>query len=161
VKLAAKVRHLDRRVFSHHCIVSVPHLLFLFLFLLYRVIGLSSISEADSDFLGLLLLRAPVQSNHPRSLAFPNAWDETLLMVGEDEFIADVFQRLTIESFLGCPVVDANGVYINQVDMLDIVLFVCRLFRARQYTANILPSISTSQLLHSLISYVLFVLYRL
>jgi CBS-domain-containing membrane protein len=51
-------------------------------------------------------------------------------VVGEDELIANVFQRLTYESFMGCPVVDSNGVYLNQVDMLDIVFFVCRLFKA-------------------------------
>ena len=103
-------------------------------------------SAADSDSLCLWLVRAPVQSNHPRALVFPNAWDETVLVAGEDELITDVFQRLTYESFMGCPVVDSNGVYLNQVDMLDIVFFVCRLFRARQYTATTLSSRPTSSL---------------
>jgi hypothetical protein len=80
-----------------------------------------------------------VQSNHPRSLAFPG-WDETILVGGEDELIATLFQRLTNESVLGCPVVDASGIYINQVDLLDIVFFVCRLFKARQYSATHSPA---------------------
>jgi hypothetical protein len=87
-----------------------------------------------------------VQSNHPRALVFPNAWDETVLMAGENEFLANVFQRLTYEGFMGCPVVDSNGVYLNQVDMLDIVFFVCRLFKARQCTASTPSSRSTSYL---------------
>jgi CBS domain-containing protein len=57
-------------------------------------------------------------------------------VVGDDEWLGTVFKRLTCESFMGCPVVDSNGVYINQVDMLDIVFFVCRLFKSRQNKPN-------------------------
>ena len=127
-------------------------------FICSRVTALLSVSEADSNSLCLWLARTSVQSNQPHSLAFPNAWDETLLLVGEDELIVDVFKRLTLESFTGCPVVDSLGVYINQVDMLDIVFFVCRLFKARQYTPHTLSSGSTCPLLSSVpvLSYLLF-----
>lgn len=134
---------ISKYIQTHFFIAAVLTILFIF----SRVTGLSAVCAADSDSLCLWLARAPVQSNHPRALAFPNAWEERVLVTGEGELLTNVFQRLTNEGFMGCPVVDSIGVYINQIEMLDIVFFVCRLFKARQYTLDTLVRKSKSSLL--------------
>ena len=63
---------------------------------------------------------------------FPKTWHESVLLVHSDELLVNVFERLTEDGFLGCPVVDVDNVYLNQVDILDILFYVCSLFKARQ-----------------------------
>jgi hypothetical protein len=88
----------------------------------------------ECDALCLWLARFPIQNSHPRALVFPKAWDESVLVVRSDELLVNVFERLTEDGFLGCPVVDVDNVYRNQVDILDILFYVCSLFKARQLT---------------------------
>jgi len=79
------------------------------------------------------LARLPVENHHPRPLLHPGQLDignDCILVVREDELLMTTCQRLTANSILGCPVVDFNGVYVNQIDMLDLVVFLCKLFRA-------------------------------
>lgn len=88
----------------------------------------------ECDALCLWLARFPIQNNHPRTLLYPKAWDDSVRLVHNDELLVDVFERLIGDGFLGCPVVDIDNVYLNQVDILDILFYVCSLFKARQFT---------------------------
>ena len=85
----------------------------------------------EADALCLWLARSPVQNNHPRPLLFPASLGDNVLIAHENDLLETVFLRLTEAGFLGCPVVDSDGVYVSQVDILDIVFFVCNLFKAR------------------------------
>ena len=95
---------------------------------------MESVCLPECDALCLWLARFPIQNNHPRTLLLPKAWDETVRLVYGDELLVSVFERLTKDGFLGCPVVDVDGAYQNQVDILDILFYVCSLFKARQPT---------------------------
>jgi hypothetical protein len=86
----------------------------------------------ESDALCLWLARSPVQDNHPRPLLFPASLGDNVLIAHENDLLEAVFQRLTQAGISGCPVVDSDGVYVSQVDTLDIVFFLCNLFKARQ-----------------------------
>jgi hypothetical protein len=87
----------------------------------------------ECDSLCLWLARAPVQNNHPRPLQFSAYQGDNVLVAHENELLDTVFKMLTTEGITGCPVVDADGVYVDQVDVLDIVFFVCDLFKSRQH----------------------------
>ena len=50
-------------------------------------------------------------------MVFPKVWNEIVLLVRSDELLVSVFECLTEEGFLGCPVVDVDEVYHNQVDI--------------------------------------------
>jgi hypothetical protein len=103
---------------------------------MYVVNTLEAVRLPECDTLCLWLARFPIQNNHPRTLIFPRAWNESVLLVGNDELLVNVFERLTEDGFLGCPVADVDNVYLNQVDILDILFYVCSLFKARQLTVS-------------------------
>ena len=90
----------------------------------------------ECDALCLWLARYPIQDNNPRAWVYPKAWYDGVLAVRGDELLVDVFKRLTDDGFLGCPVVDVDKVYLDQIDILDIVFYVCHLFKARQLTTS-------------------------
>ena len=90
----------------------------------------------ECDALCLWLARLPIQNNHPRTLLFPKAWDDSVRLVQSDELLVSVFERLTEDGFLGCPVVDVDNMYLSQVDVLDILCYICSLFKARQHTTS-------------------------
>jgi hypothetical protein len=90
----------------------------------------------EFDALCLWLARFPIQNNQPRTLMLPKRGDESVLLVRSDDLLVNVFERLTEDGFLGCPVVDVDKQYLGQVDILDIVFYVCSLFKARQLTRS-------------------------
>jgi len=87
----------------------------------------------ETDALCSWLARFPVQNNTPRPLV-PRVVLESgvngVMVVAQDDLVVRAFRSLTAGGFLGCPVVDAFGVYVDQLDLLDLVFFVCRLFKA-------------------------------
>jgi hypothetical protein len=89
----------------------------------------------ECDALCLWLARYPIQDNHPRAWVHPKAWYDGVLAIRGDELLVDVFKNLTDDGFLGCPVVDLDNMYLNQVDVLDILFYVCHLFKTRQLAA--------------------------
>jgi hypothetical protein len=89
----------------------------------------------ETDALCCWLARLPVENNRPRPVVPGVVADSAVngvVVVGQEQLVAAAFATLTAGGFLGCPVVDAFGVYIDQLDLLDLVLFLCKLFRARQ-----------------------------
>jgi CBS domain-containing protein len=99
----------------------------------------------ECDALCLWLARFPIQNNLPRTLVFSSVRDDPVFVVHSDELLVSVFGRLNQEGFLGCPVVDIDNMYRNQVDILDILFYVCNLFKARQPTAATHPSTSADE----------------
>ena len=99
--------------------------------------GFSRRTTPELEDFCLWLARLPVEYNHPRPLKLPHtpngaAAAGSVLTVRETDRIAVVFDRLVSECFLGCPVLDADGRYRDQVDVLALVWFVCEMFKARQ-----------------------------
>ena len=56
----------------------------------------------------------------------------------EDQLLVDVFRRLASQRSQGCPVVDVHGEYVDQIDALELVFFVCELFRAGTNSPHLL-----------------------
>jgi hypothetical protein len=106
-----------------------------------------SVSQLDCDKLCLWLARTLVRNLQPRALRLPSRVEgNSRVVVGRvGELLSDVFQCLTEQGFLGCPVVDEDCNFVGQIDVLDMTAFVCNLFTSRQPTANTKLVLSNSR----------------
>ena len=86
------------------------------------------------------LAQVAVEYHRPRSLALHGHVDTScsssdVYTVREDDALFPCFARLLAEGVQGCAVVDESGRYVDQIDVLEILFFVCELFKASQSTA--------------------------
>lgn len=90
----------------------------------------------DVDNMLLWLSRFPLSSNNPRATtgALPTATVRRgVVCLQSTDTISAAFTTLTVEGYLGAPVITRSGRYIGTIDMLDLVNFALQLFDQSAY----------------------------
>jgi hypothetical protein len=92
-----------------------------------------------TDSLCLWLAHSAVERNHPRRPIYSTlegglGADQILVVYG-DERAFSAFERLTADGIRGCPVLDGADLYVDQIDLLDLLVFICDKFALSQHTA--------------------------
>lgn len=97
----------------------------------------------EGDQLLQWLARFPIDHNHPRPITHRvpvHVAGTEVMTLSSEEKLHKAFMKLTVEGFMGAPVLDAQERYIGYLELNDIVTHVCDVFRAFYGETYYVPS---------------------